>query len=222
MALPYGTVDGEVKITEQGEVISDKYALPVLRAAEPRADPGRHAGGEPAAQEGPAHPRETPSAGTRLMDQLSDSAHDRYRGLVETDGLPEYFLASTPVDLLGALHIGSRPARRPDSGRRHRGPARDPLGVRLDAVAPDRARLVRRRHRAGRRQERPRGAARDVRRVAVLPHLPRQRLDDAGQDRPRHRPALRRRPGPRGAAPPARRHPRGVRADRRAGAGGDR
>ena len=112
MALPYGTVEGEVKITEQGEVISDKYALPVL--ARQNLELTLAATVEASLLH--KQDRRTPEDAERwdgLMDRLSDQAHERYRGLIEADGLPEYFLASTPVDLLGALHIGSRPARRP-------------------------------------------------------------------------------------------------------------
>lgn len=115
MALPSGTVDGEVKVTEQGEVISDKYALPVLArqnleltlAATIEASTLHRID---------RRPPERAQGWDDMMDRISARAHDRYRGLVEDDGLADYFFAATPVDLLGALHIGSRPAHRPGSG----------------------------------------------------------------------------------------------------------
>ncbi|HET7734428.1 MAG TPA: phosphoenolpyruvate carboxylase [Nocardioidaceae bacterium] len=115
MALPFGTVDGQVKITEQGEVISDKYALPVL--ARQNLELTLAATLEASVLH--KKDRRTPEQAERwdaVMDGLSHHAHARYRSLVERDGIADYFLASTPVDLLGALHIGSRPSRRPDAG----------------------------------------------------------------------------------------------------------
>jgi phosphoenolpyruvate carboxylase len=109
IAQPGGAVNGQIRITEQGEIISSKYSnaevgrnnLEILAAATLEASL--------------LQPRQSAPSGDYLkaMEQLSALAFKAYRGLVyETEGFADYFWASTVITEISTLNIGSRPASR--------------------------------------------------------------------------------------------------------------
>lgn len=115
LAQPAGAVSGQIRLTEQGEVISTKYGnadngrrnLEVLLAATLEASLTDH--------ENKVEPAEQFHS---VMDQLSLLAFNAYRGLVyETPGFTTYFRQSTVVSEIATLNIGSRPASRKASER---------------------------------------------------------------------------------------------------------
>jgi phosphoenolpyruvate carboxylase len=109
IAQPGGAVNGQIRITEQGEIISSKYSnaevgrnnLDILAAATLEASL--------------LQPKHSAPSGEYLkaMEQLSALAFKAYRGLVyETEGFADYFWASTVITEISTLNIGSRPASR--------------------------------------------------------------------------------------------------------------
>ena len=114
MAQPFGVLTGELKVTEQGEVISDKYLLPPL-ARENLALTLAAVLESTVLHRTPNVPAEKMTKWNDVMQLASDSALTTYRNLVQDPLLPAYFDASTPVSELADVHMGSRPARRPDT-----------------------------------------------------------------------------------------------------------
>ena len=108
LAQPPGTVRGQIRLTEQGEVIASKYANPEI---------GRRnletlvAATLEATMLKPTKP--APKTFLEVADMLSAVSTKAYRALVyETPGFTEYFFAATPLKELAQLNIGSRPASR--------------------------------------------------------------------------------------------------------------
>ena len=111
MAQPHGTVDGQIRLTEQGEIIGNKYSDPIV---------GRqHLETLIAATiDATLFPQDELVSNKRksfesVMETLSATAMTSYRSLVyETPGFAEYFFSATPISEIAELNIGSRPAAR--------------------------------------------------------------------------------------------------------------
>src|SRR5262249_20697386 len=109
MAQPQGTINGRIRITEQGEGGANKdrdadlarQSLETLVAGVALASLTKQAGANVTAQQ------------EGVMDKLSEAARRAYRKLVyETQGFAEYFYAATPITEIADLNIGSRPTSR--------------------------------------------------------------------------------------------------------------
>jgi phosphoenolpyruvate carboxylase len=108
LAQPPGTVRGQIRLTEQGEVIGSKYANPEIGR--------RNLETLVAATLEATLLKPTKQATNAFLDaaaQISQSSMDAYRRLVyETPGFAEYFFDATPIREIAKLNIGSRPASR--------------------------------------------------------------------------------------------------------------
>ncbi|HET7295181.1 MAG TPA: phosphoenolpyruvate carboxylase [Vicinamibacteria bacterium] len=109
LAQPPESVQGRIKLTEQGETITNRYAVAAL--AERHLEQLLHAAIVATAN----RPAASPSRGGAWEDAMSAlavRAMDAYRGLVGSPECLRYFHDATPIDAIEQLNIGSRPARR--------------------------------------------------------------------------------------------------------------
>ena len=113
IAAPRGSVDGRMRVTEQGEVIHRKYGIRALalRNLEQMSGAVLRASLRPR----PPEPRE--DAWRATAAELAQVSRAHYRAMVhEHPDFTAYFRAATPIDVIERLRIGSRPSRRRDGG----------------------------------------------------------------------------------------------------------
>ena len=118
LAQPAGTVNGQIRLTEQGEIIASKFSNPDIgrRNLELLVSATLEASLMPHMTQGRQAKRMAEFEA--VMEELSERAYRSYRDLVyETPGFTDYFFASTPIAEIAELNIGSRPASRKASRR---------------------------------------------------------------------------------------------------------
>ena len=115
LAQPAKTVNGKIKITEQGEVLSYKYAQYETACYELEMAIG---GLIKASQHIVVEQASDTSSYEKIMKDMSEKGEIKYRDLTDkTPGLIDYFYEATPVQELGELNIGSRPSHRSNGER---------------------------------------------------------------------------------------------------------
>jgi len=109
LAQPPGSLGGRMRMTEQGEALSDRYSDPDL--AHRHLEQVVHAFIVSSARD--ARERtELPAAYREAAERVAAAGRAKYRSLVEADGFFEFFRAVTPIDEISRLNVGSRPASR--------------------------------------------------------------------------------------------------------------
>jgi phosphoenolpyruvate carboxylase len=110
LGLAPGSLDGRLKLTEQGEIIAEHYADPgiayrhlaSMTAAVLEASTHRHADQVAAAE----------ATGSPVLDELAATSRNAYSSLVDEPGFVEFFRLVTPIDEIATLRLGSRPVAR--------------------------------------------------------------------------------------------------------------
>jgi phosphoenolpyruvate carboxylase len=118
LAQPPGTVNGQIRLTEQGEIISSKFSNPEIgrRNLELLVAATLEAGLMPHGEDREQVARL--ASYEAVMAELSERAYKAYRNLVyETPGFTDYFFAATPIAEIAELNLGSRPASRKSTRR---------------------------------------------------------------------------------------------------------
>ena len=107
LAQPQESIRGRIRITEQGEVVSSRYTH--------REIASRHLQqllNAVICSAGKRPKYDQYDRWSQIMDEISQHAYKKYRSLVEREDFIEYFHASTPIDQIDRLNLGSRPSRR--------------------------------------------------------------------------------------------------------------
>jgi phosphoenolpyruvate carboxylase len=110
LALPNETVTGQIKFTEQGEAIAEKYANSVIAERELEQMLNAQVRARLNAIESPEEPVD--DAWRAAMETAATAARTEYRDLLDTDGFVRYFEQATPITVIEDLNLGSRPASR--------------------------------------------------------------------------------------------------------------
>jgi phosphoenolpyruvate carboxylase len=109
LAQPWGTVEGRIKITEQGEVVAAKYANPLMAVRNLELVLSAVLEATLIASPPPTHL----ARWEEEIEGLSQAAWERYRQVIYDDpAFVRYFEQATPIDAITEFRIGSRPARR--------------------------------------------------------------------------------------------------------------
>ena len=109
LGAPPGTVNGRLRVTEQGEIINEKYGLRgiALRTLE------QTTGSVALATAMPMHRGNDMPEWHEMMDLIADESRKAYRKLVyDTPEFYQYFRTATPIDVIERMRIGSRPSSR--------------------------------------------------------------------------------------------------------------